>query len=340
MILFTGATGFVGTYLVDQLVKDGADVLATGRSEAGEAYHKKMGIPFVKLDVTREKDFDKLPQEGVDAVVHLAALLRIDMWTAKDYLVTNSLGTYNVLEYCRKNNVPKMIYSMTHSDINRTKDLIITESTPREFGGSATHFIVSKIAGANFVESYSREYGIQGITLRLPGIRGYGSRFIAVEGGKFIEAAFHKFIRQALEGRPIELWAHSNVQRDMAYIGDVVRGIICALNAESAVGLYNIGTGKGTTIEEEAKSIVKVFSPPNKTSEIIYRKDIEGIERKSFIYDISKARKDLGYYPRFSCEDAVREYKKEAESGRFKHLVLKQEAILKKKYGKSISDIL
>jgi len=339
MILVTGATGFIGTYLVDQLVKDGVDVLATGRDVIGQSYYEKRGIPFSKLDILKEEDFKKLP-ENIDAIVHLAALLRIDAWSAKDYLMTNSLGTYNVLEYCRKNDIKKVVYSMTHSDINRTKDLIITENTPREFGGPSTAFIVSKVAAVNIIESYTREYGIHGIILRLPGIRGYGCRFIGVQDGKFIEAAYHKFIRRASEGKPIEIWSHSDAKRDMTYIKDVVRGIVCALNAEDAVGLYNIGTGIGVTIEDEAKAIIKVFSPPNNPSEILYRPDIEGIQRRGFIYDISKAKRDLGYYPKFSCEDALKDYKKEMESGKFRYLVLRQEAILKNKYGKNLKDVL
>ena len=336
--MVTGATGFVGTYLVDQLVKEGVDVLATGRSAIGQSHYEKMGTPFLKLDVTKEKDFEKLPK-NIDAIVHLAALLRIDMWSAKDYLVTNALGTYNVLEYCRKNNVKKIVYSMTHSDIDGTKDLIITENTPREFGGEAAPFTVSKIAACHFVESYTREYGIQGTILRLPGIRGYGSRSVGFKDGKPIEAAYHKFIRRALEGKSIEIWGHSNAKRDMTYVKDIVGGIICALNREHAVGLYNIGTGKGVTIEDEAKAIINVFSPPGNPSEIIYRPDIEGIRRKSFIYDISKAKKDLGYYPKFSCEDALKDYKKEMEIGRFNHLLLQQDEILRNKYGITLKDV-
>ena len=112
------------------------------------------------------------------------------------------------------------------------------------------------------------------------------------------------------------------------------------MNAEDAVGLYNIGTGIGVTIEDEAKAIIKVFSPPNNPSEILYRPDIEGIQRRGFIYDISKAKRDLGYYPKFSCEDALKDYKKEMESGKFRYLVLRQEAILKNKYGKNLKDVL
>jgi len=343
MIIVTGATGFLGTYLVDQLVREGIEVLVTGKSKIGEAYYKSRGIPFMQLDLTKEEDFDKLPEEGVDAVVHLAALLSIDIWTPKDYFMVNTLGTRNVLEYCRKNDVPKIIYSMTHSDVNRADDVVITERTSRKFAGGrgfARSYIISKIAAMHFVECYTHEYGIKGITLRFPGIRGYGARFISFWHGKPQISAFYMFIQRAMRGEPIEIWGEHKTVRDLVYVKDAVGGIVSALRSENATGLYNIGTGVGLTIEDEVKAIINVFSPPDKPSKLIYRPEIEEVEKRSYIFDITKAKKELGYSPRYSYEDAMRDYKKEMESGRFKHLILKQEKVLKRKYGKTIEQLI
>ena len=317
MIIVTGATGFIGRYLVDQLVTDGVEVLATGRSERRKAYYKKVGVPFTQLDITKEKDFDNLPKENVDAVVHLAALLSIDItkWTPKDYFMTNALGTYNVLEYCRENNVKKIIYATTHSDVNRSKDIVITEETSRQFGstigpGNTLPFIISKIAGMNFIEVYTRDHIIQGISLRFTGIRGYGSNDTRYN------TVFHRFIQKAMKSEPIEIWGGHKTVRDLVYIKDVVSGIIGALNSEKASGFYNIGSGKGLTIEDEAKAIIKVFSPPDNPSKLIYRPEIEEVRKRSYIFDISKAKRDFGYFPKDSYEEAIRDYKKEMESGR------------------------
>lgn len=326
MIIVTGATGFVGRYLVDQLVTDGFDVLATGRSQAGEEYYKKQGIPFARLDITRGEDFDKLPKQGVEAIAHVAALLSIDIsqWTAKDYLMTNALGTYNVLEYCRKNNVNKVVYTMTHSDVNRAKEVTITEETPRQFGatyglGNTVPFIVSKIAGNTFIEVYDRDGIIQGIMLRLPGLRGYGSR------DTYYNCVFHQFIQKAMKSAPIEIWGEHKTVRDLIYVKDVVAAIIKALRNERAHGLYNIGSGKGLTIEEEAKAIVKVFSPPDKPSKLVYRPDIEEVRKRSYIWDISKAKRDLGWEPEYSYEEALIDYKKEMDR---KHFEIEQRPVI------------
>ena len=338
-ILVTGSTGFIGTYIVDQLVKDGADVIAIGRSEEGELFHKKMGIPFVGVDITKEEDFDKLPKD-IEGVIHCAGLLSIDMYKPQDYLMTNTLGTFNLLEYCRKTDVEKVVFAMTHSNVNRATDVIITEDTPEQFSGPATPYIVSKIGAMKLIESYSRDYGIQGVSLRLPGVRGYGSRFISFWKGKPEISVFQMFVLKAMKGEPIEIWGEHKTVRDLVYVKDVVSGFIGALNSKKASGLYNIGSGVGLTIEQEAKTIIAVFSPPNKPSKIVYRPDIEEMRKRSYIFSIEKAKKDFGYAIKYSYEDAMKDYKKEMELGRFKYLISKQEEVLYRRYGKTLDEIL
>lgn len=318
MIVVTGANGFIGQYLVNQLIKDGFDVLGTTRSKRNIQYFKKQNIEFIQLDITNEKDFDKLPKDGVDAVVHLAALLSIDVskWTAKDYLLVNALGTNNVLEYCRKNGFNKIIYSMTHSDVNRAKEVLITENTPRQFnttigGGNSLPYIISKIAGLDFVEKFADQYDMKGISLRFPGVRGYGSRDTEYN------TVFHQFIQKAMESKPIEIWGEHKTVRDILYVKDAVDGIICALKSKKANGRYNIGSGIGLTIEDEAKAIIKVFSPSDNPSKLIYRPDIEEVRKRSYIFDISKAKKELGFSPKYSYEKALMDYKKEMERAYF-----------------------
>lgn len=343
MIIVTGATGFVGTYLVDRLVEDGNEVLAVGRSAAGINYYKNNNIPLAQLDITNEEDFEKLPKAGVDAVVHLAGLLSIDIHQPKDYFFVNTIGTRNILEYCRKNEVPKIVYSMTHSDVNRAEDKIITEKTPRKFAGSrgyARSYIISKIAAMNFVDNYAQEYGINGVNLRFPGIRGYGARFVSFWKGVPQISASHIFIQKAMHGDPIEVWGKNDVVRDLVYIKDVVSGIIAALKTRNAKGLYNIGSGVGLTIEDEVKGIIEAFSSRNNISKIIYRPDLDLIENRSYIFDITKANKELGYIPIYTYEDAMNDYKKEMKSQRFRHLILKQERILNRKHNLSLEQLI
>lgn len=314
MIIVTGASGFVGRYCVKALVRKGYEVIATARSERAENFYKHSGIPFVKVDITNPGDFKKLPEKEMEAIVHTAGLLSIDRYPAKDYFMVNAYGTYNVLEYCVKVNAKTIIYTMTHSDVNRSGEVHITEETPRIFGGKETSaYIISKVAAADSVSAYTREYGIRGVVLRLPGIRGWGSRTVAHWGGKKEKFVFNTFIEKVMKSEPIQIWGKYETKRDLIYIKNVVDSIIKVLQSEKAVGLYNLGSGQGLTIKDEAKAIIKAFSPSDKPSKLVYCPDIPEVRRRSYIFIIDKAKRDFGYTPKFTYEEAMVDMKKDMD---------------------------
>lgn len=318
-ILVTGANGFIGRYLVDELAREGREVVAIGTSKEVEGYYKKRGIRYLPLDIRNDKDLDQIGP--VDAVVHLAGLLSIDVegWTPRDYFLSNALGTYNVMEYCRKQKVGTVVFSMTHSDMNKAEEVVITESTPQQYGGvretgSPLPYIISKIAGLNIINVYAKECNIRQVVMRLPGIRGFGSQ------DTLHNCVFHQFIEKAIKGEPIEIWGKHETKRDFVYIKDVVQAISKALDNENARGTYNIGMGKGLTILEEAEDIISVFSDPKKKSPIVFRPDIAELRTRSYIFDYSKAKKDFGFEPMYSYRDGLVDFKKEKELDRFKEL--------------------
>lgn len=311
-VLVTGSSGFIGKYLVRTLIEKGFRVLASSHNNVNKDYFTKIGADFCKLDVTNPDDFKLLPK-NIDAVVHTAALLRIDRnkYSPQNYINVNAYGTFNVLEYCRDIGT-KIIYTMTHSDIDASKETIIKEETERCYNSlygldNVYPFIISKIAGADFVKAYDRDSVIQGIIFRLSNIRGFGSRDTRYN------CVFHQMIMKAQKSEDIEIWGEHTTVRDMIYIKDVINVIIKAIQSKSAHGLYNIGSGKGISIEDEAKSIIKAFSPSNNPSKLIYRPDIEEVRKKSTIFDNSKARKEFGWKPIYNYYEAMVDYKKEME---------------------------
>ena len=311
-VLVTGANGFIGKYLVKALIKQGVRVLATSHDNKNKDYFISIGAEFCKLDVTNPDDFKLLPK-AVKAVVHTAALLRIDRdkHSPQDYINVNAYGTFNVLEYCREIGA-KIIYTMTHSDIDASSETIIKEETERcyvsPYGSDNVYpFIISKIAGANFIEAYDRDGVVKGIIFRISNIRGFGSRDTRYN------CVFHQMITRAQKSEDIEIWGEHITIRDMIYIKDVVNVIIKAIYSESVHGLYNIGTGVGVSIEDEAKAIIKAFSPEDNPSKLIYRYDIEEVRKKSTIFDNSKAKRELLWNPQYSYNEAMIDYKKEME---------------------------
>lgn len=316
MIIVTGATGFIGTYLVDQLVKEGVDVLAMGTSKTGEAYYRSRGVPFMQLDLTKGEEFDKLPEEGVETVVHLAALIperSTEKTTGENYLMINALGTYNVLEYCRKRGIKKIIYTTSHYEVSNIKHLPIRETEiDFQYTGGHTLYIIAKIAGVQYVRRYIEEYGMQGIILRTTSVRGY-SRYVRFHRNSIIRKSnWESFIEKAIRGEPIEIWGDcTRYVRDHIYVKDAVACIIAAINSKDAVGRYNMASGVGITFEQEIKSIIKVFSPSKHPSKLIYCPEKPNDIDRSWIHDISKTKKDLKWSPKYSYEEALMDIKKE-----------------------------
>jgi UDP-glucose 4-epimerase len=207
MILVTGATGFVGRYLVDHLVKQGEAVIACGRSDKYASFFQDLGVPFVHLDVTSPADIEKLPRKGVDACVHLAALIpaMVTDMTTDAFLKVNTLGTLHVLEHCRKSGVKRFLYSTTLFEGMEHKTQPITETMGRSYalvGGHAA-YVISKVAAADYVEHYSQEYGLRGIIFRFTGLLGFGRQEGFLAGGSFHPSAFELFYRAAKAGKPL-----------------------------------------------------------------------------------------------------------------------------------------
>jgi UDP-glucose 4-epimerase len=299
-VLITGGRGFVGRYLVRLLKETGHQPIVLN--------------PNFDITGINNAAFKALKGVEIDAVVHLAALLMIDGHQATEYFRVNSLGTLNVLEFCRYHGVKKFIYTMTHSDLNGT-DGVISSNDPVNFKtGSWEHnsipFITSKIAGQLMLEAYYRAGAfLQAYTLRLSNIRGYGSK-----DAKY-NCVFHQFIQKAIKGEDIEIWGNPpKTRRDIIYVKDVCYAIIDAINTRTKeYKLLNIGSGIGYTIEEEAKEIIEVFSPADNKSRLIYRPDIEEVRKKGQIFDRVDAWAALNWKPKYSYREALQDYKYEME---------------------------
>jgi len=318
MIIVIGASSSTGVYLVDEFIAQKREVFATSKTKYGNEFFNKKGAKYTQLDIANAKDFDKLPNRDIDAVILLAGLLpaNLTVYDPKDYstyIDVNIKGTLNVLEYCRKNNAKKIIFASSHSDVfglwNCNKP--ITEKAVRtiNFKGDHAVYIISKLAAMDLVEHYYQEYGLQGISFRLPAIYGYHPRKGMYVGGKYIQAGFNLFIDKAMKGEPIEIWGNPKKGKDIVYVKDVVGAFSKAVDSNNAHGLYNIATGICTTLDEEVKGIIDVFSLPGNRSKISYNPSKP--DTLSYLYDISKAKHDFGYEVNYPFKVMLEDYKKE-----------------------------
>jgi UDP-glucose 4-epimerase len=272
----------------------------------------------------------------VNSVVNLASLqpanVRQEEHKPSDYVKVNVLGVLNILEFCRKLRVPKVIHTISYKSVGAFgPDRVINENDTKaiEYSGEYAMFSISESAAADCVQHYTKQYGIQGIVMRLPPVYGYGPHTEILRDGKPHKTGFQVFIENASSGNPIELWGDCEKGRDIIYVKDVTSAIILALESRNASGLYNIASGRLLTLREEAEQIVKAFSPKDRSPRIVYRPEIPN-SIQPFLYDIGKARRELGWAPKYSFQEMLEDYKTEMKKGRFNFLVRRRLEMLGK----------
>lgn len=334
MVLVIGATGFIGMYTVDYLLRQGEPVIATGRNTVIGEKLENMGAEFVSLDITRPDDFEKLPNEGVSGVILLAGLLPANIHDetgdehAADYFLINVIGTINVLEYCRKHGIRKVIGCSSYSDVAKSwkKGVALTEEEPRNFAYVGDHavYVISKNAANDVMEHYNQQFGMQCAWFRFPPVYGVGPHGSIYVDGKLYKSAVQTFIEKAQDGQNIEIWGDPSIERDIVYVKDVARAFYMALNSEHTYGLYNMTSGMQLTLEEQAKVIIDVFGH-DKGSKIVYRPE-KANNTPSFLFSMQKAKEDFWFEPEFtSYETMMRDYKAELDSDRWNVLINRHE---------------
>ena len=327
MVIVIGATGFIGMYTTEALIKSGKEVIATGRNKALGRVLEQMGASFVELDVTHKEDFDKLPTEGVEGVILLAGLLPANTTAdlendenAADYFAVNVIGSINVLEYCRRNGIRKIIGNCSYSDVSGAwgKGYAITEEEPRSFSFTGDHsvYVISRNACNDVMEYYNQQHHMQCAWFRFPPVYGVGPHGTIYVNGKPYKSGIATWIDNAKEGKDIEIWGNADISRDIIYVKDVARAYCMALESDKTYGLYNMTSGVGLTLRRQAEVVIDVFGDGDH-DHIKYSPDKPN-HTPSFLYSMEKAKKDFGFVPQYTdYKDMMIDYKAELESGRW-----------------------
>ena len=324
MIIVIGGSSFIGVYTVKQLVEAGYEVLATGRNAKFDAYYKAQNIPYINFDLTVKSDFNKLPKENVEGVILLSGLLPANATVninvdenAEDYIKVNTLGTINVLEFCRRNNIRRLISTTSYAEVLNAlkKDVPITEDEPKDFLHRDDHaaYVISKIAASELMEYYNQQHGMKNAIFRLPPVYGVGPH-----GGLYINGTYKKsglqiFIEKSMAGEDIQVFGDKDVSRDVVYVKDVADAFVKAIRSENTYGLYNITSGRSVSLAEQARAVAKVFACDGKESKVVYKPEMQN-NSLSYVFDISKANRDFVYKPQYAdFEVMMKDYKKEME---------------------------
>ncbi len=327
MVVIIGATGFIGMYTTEAFIKAGKQVVATGRNkELGKAI-EQMGATFIELDITNTADFNKLPTKNVEGIILLAGLLPANTTAdlqneenAADYFSVNVIGTINVLEYCRRNDIKKVISNCSYSDVSEAwnKGYPITEDEPRAFKYTGDHavYVISRNACNDVMEYYNQQHQMQCAWFRFPPVYGVGPHGTIYVNGKPYKSGIATWIDNAKAGRDIEIWGDSQISRDIIYVKDVAKAYTMAIESDKTYGLYNMTSGVGLTLQHQAEIVIDVFGDGN-YSHIKYRPDKPN-HTPSFLFSMEKAKIDFGFVPEYTdYMKMMIDYKSELESGRW-----------------------
>lgn len=363
MIIVIGASSFIGVYTVEELLKQKCDVLVTGRNNRFREHYEKLGVPYVNLDLQNEADFEKLPTSRpissstnspvpvcarsstsihrasprqstsiVEGVILLAALLPANApvnldedENAADYFRINTIGTINVLEYCRKNGINRVISTSSYADVRNswTSERALTEEEPRGFSYSGDHavYVISKNAACDVLEYYNQQHGMKNAWFRFPPVYGVGPHGSLFINGKRIKSGLQLFIDKAEAGEDITIYGDKNLSRDVVYVKDVAHAFYLAMKSEKTNGLYNMTSGKGVTLQEQAEVVIELFSnKKNKRSRILYNPKIKN-NTPSYLFSIEKAKRDFGFVPQYSdYKVMMTDYKADLDAHKFQNL--------------------
>lgn len=291
-VLVTGATGFVGPYLVNALAEIEANVKILSLDDCGISLNKEIPeLEIIKGDLTKPRTFDGIT-EGVDFVFHLAAISNVDFAIknpVKTYNV-NVRGTLNLLEEIRKTSVEKLIYISSSHVYGVPQYIPIDEKhpiTPRE------PYSASKAAAEHIVNAYSSTYNVNTAIVRPFNIYGPG------QDESFL---IPSLIKQASESNVIEV-GNLEPTRDFTYITDVIGGFLKI--AEYGSGVYNIGSGIEIKVGDILKKIVRIVNPDIEIRSVAARKRSGGVEITRMCADVSKL-KEIRWSPKVGLEDGLK----------------------------------
>ena len=332
MVLIIGASSFIGVHTVAKFLSEGCKVAVTGRNNKFKSHYDKLGVDYYNLDLANKDDFEKLPKEGIDGVVLFGCLhpanAEVDLdkdENAADYFRINVIGTINVLEYCRKNNIKRAISASSYADVKNawTGERALTEDEPRNFSFKGDHavYVISKNAANDVLEYYNQQHGMKNAWFRFPPVYGVGPHGSLFVNGKIYKSGLQIFMDNAVEGKDICVYGDKNISRDVVSVKDVATAYYQAMFSEKTYGLYNITSGHGVTLQEQAEVIAEVFHAEGKPKSKVFYMPERANNSVSYLFSIEKANRDFGYKPRFAdFKTMMTDWKKDLDDNLYRDL--------------------
>ena len=289
----TGGAGFIGSNLVDHLVRIGHKVIVLDNFVSGKkanlTHHKKKDVKIIRIDISKSKNLDKYFKR-VDYVFHLAGLAEIipSIKNPKKYFNTNVLGTLKVVESARRAGVKKLIYAASSSCYGSPKNFPTSEKEKIDIKHP---YGLTKFLGEQLVLKYATNFNMPNISFRFFNV--YGPRLNM--SGQY-SAVFGNFLRQKRTNKPLTIVGDGKQTRDFIHVDDLTNAFIKVAKSSLVNKIYNLGSGKEISINKIANLFggKKTFIPKRPR------------EPKRSLANISKIKKDINWKPTITIQEGIK----------------------------------
>jgi UDP-glucose 4-epimerase len=299
-VVVTGAAGFIGSHLVEALLADGREVVGVDAFSdyyprpvkeanlAGARGHRRF-----RLVEGRVQDMDLAPVlEGAGEVFHLAAQAGVRASWGRDFEVytdNNVLATQRLLEAAAAARVPRLVYASSSSVYGDAATLPLREDAACR---PVSPYGVTKLAAEHLAGLYHVNMGVPAVSLRYFTV--YGPR-------QRPDMAFHRFLKAARDGSPIQVFGDGGQTRDFTYVADIVAATRAAAASGRPGGVYNVGGGERVALNDV---VARIEAVTGRRLEVARREAQKGDMRDTFA-DTSAAARDLGFRSTVTLEEGL-----------------------------------
>jgi|TARA_B100002003_G_C14142481_1_gene549287 UDP-glucose 4-epimerase len=294
-VLVTGGCGFIGSHVVDILIEKGNSVVVVDNLSTGKKEYLNSSAKFYEIDIT--SDINSIfEEEKPDIVIHMAAqvMLRESLNNPMHDAKTNIMGTINVLEVCRKNNIKKIIYTSTGgARVGEPEYLPVDEKHPLN---PCSPYGISKHSAEHYVWMYNKLYGLDYLMFCFGNV--YGPRDDPIT--KRVTAIFTS---KMLNNEIPKIFGDGDQTRDFIYVKDLAEFIVNSIDKSPEHKLFHLANGKQISVNQIAGILKKEIGFDGKIEHV---DAIKG-EVRDIVLDISLAQKELGWSPKHSFEEGLKE---------------------------------
>ena len=293
--VITGGAGFIGSNLVERLVKEGNEVHVIDNFSFGKLENCNKKAHYYNIDLSQKSNFNQVKEvcKNADSVFHLACIARVQpsIKNPVEYEMNNTISTVNILKASVESNVRRFIYSSSSSVYGNPTNLPLKEDFKTN---PLSPYGAQKLYGEILCKTFSKVYGLETVSLRYFNVYGEKQN---IDGAYALVIGI--FLNQKSNEKSLTVRGDGSQRRDFTYVGDVVRANILASNSEHVGSgeIINIGNGKNKSINEIASYVggkIKYIEPV--------------LEPFETLADNLKAKKLLNWEPKQDVKSWIKDY--------------------------------